>query len=80
MLVRILVDNPGLTFTRALDEEFVETTRKLLKHGKDTRVQQMLMETLEDFQNTKTYDDNLTPLVEMWKAEKEDAYKKHGVS
>ena len=80
MLVRILTDNPGETFTRNFDAEFAETCRKLLKHGKDGRVRQMLMETLDDFEHTKMYDENLKVLIEMWKAQKEEVYKKHGVS
>lgn len=80
MLVRILTDNPGETFTRNLgSDEFVETCRKLLKHGRDSRVRQMLMETLGDFEHTKMYDPNLQPLVQMWKAQKEDVIKKNGV-
>ncbi|KAI6777982.1 uncharacterized protein J7T54_008316 [Emericellopsis cladophorae] len=79
MLVRILVDNPGPSFTRNLGEpEFVETTRKLLKHVRDTRLRHMLMEMLDDFEHTKQYDENLQPLVQMWKAQKEDAFKKNG--
>lgn len=80
MLVRILTDNPGETFTRNLaDPEFVETCRKLLKHAKDSRVRQMLMETLDDYEHTKQYDPNLQPLVQMWKVQKEEAIKKNGV-
>lgn len=79
MLIRILTDNPGETFTRNLDAEFAETCRKLLKHGRDSRVDQMLMDTLDDFQHTRMYDPNLQPLVQMWKAQKELALKKHGV-
>jgi len=79
MLVRILTDNPGETFTRNLaDPEFVETCRKLLKHANDSRVRQMLMETLDDFEHTKMYDQNLQPLVQMWKAQKVEAIKKNG--
>ena len=80
MLVRILTDNPGETFTRNLaDPEFVETCRKLLKHANDSRVRQMLMETLDDFEHTKMYDQNLQPLVQMWKVQKEEVIKKNGV-
>ena len=80
MLVRILTDNPGETFTRALAEpDFIETTRKLLKHGRDPSVRQMLMETLNDFEHAKMYDKNLGPLIDMWKNTKVDAYKNTGV-
>ncbi|KAI1263365.1 hypothetical protein F5Y18DRAFT_394057 [Xylariaceae sp. FL1019] len=75
MLVRILSDNPGETFTRNIDQKFVETTQKLLRDGRDSRVRQMLMETLSSFETTKFYDDGLKPLIEMWKSEKEKAQK-----
>lgn len=79
MLVRILTDNPGETFTRNLDERFVDTIRALLKNVKDRSVWQLLMETLDDFEYTRMNDQNLAPLVLMWKKEKEAAIKKHGV-
>ncbi|KAG5921557.1 hypothetical protein E4U42_005796 [Claviceps africana] len=79
MLVRILSDNPGETFTRNLDEKFVDTIRALLKNVKDRSVWQILMETLDDFEATKVvHDQNLAPLVLMWKKEKETALNKHG--
>ncbi|KAG6014364.1 hypothetical protein E4U41_004848 [Claviceps citrina] len=77
MLVRILTDNPGETFTRNLDERFVDTVRALLKNVKDRSVWQLLMETLDDFQYTKS-DQNLAPLVLMWNKEKEAALRKYG--
>ncbi|KAG8409430.1 hypothetical protein J3459_017503 [Metarhizium acridum] len=78
MLVRILTDNPGETFTRNLDDKFVDTIRALLKNVKDPSVWQILMETLDDFEYTKMHDQNLAPLVLMWQKEKEAAMKKHG--
>ncbi|QPG93599.1 hypothetical protein C2857_001091 [Epichloe festucae Fl1] len=78
MLVRILTDNPGETFTRNLDERFVDTIRALLKNVKDRSVWQLLMETLDDFEYTRMDDQNLAPLVLMWKKEKEAAIRKHG--
>ncbi|KAK2612635.1 hypothetical protein QQS21_001407 [Conoideocrella luteorostrata] len=78
MLVRILTDNPGETFTRNLDDKFVDTVRALLKIVKDRSVWQLLMEMLDDFEYTKFDDQNLAPLVLMWKKEKEVAIKKHG--
>lgn len=80
MLIRILVDNPGMTFTRALDADFAEVMRKLIKHARDNRVRNMCMEMLDDFEHTKMYDENLQPLVLMWKAQKEEAIRKNGVS
>ncbi|KAI0487396.1 hypothetical protein F4859DRAFT_509965 [Xylaria cf. heliscus] len=75
MLVRILADNPGPTFTRNLDQEFAKTAKDLLKHTRNERVRQMLMETLNSFETTKFYDEGLAPLIEMWKKEKEKAQK-----
>ncbi len=75
MLVRILADNPGPTFTRNLDQEFAKTAKDLLKSTRNEKVRQMLMETLTSFETTKFYDEGLTPLIEMWKKEKEKAQK-----
>jgi hypothetical protein len=79
MILRILVDNPGKSFTRNIDEKFVETIRKLLKHGRDSRARQLLMEALDDFEHTKMDDENLKLLVELWKREKTEAFRKYGV-
>ncbi|RYP57220.1 hypothetical protein DL770_010716 [Monosporascus sp. CRB-9-2] len=76
MLIRILADNPGPTFTRNLGDKFVKTAKELLKSN-DPSVHQILMETLEAFENTKAYDDGLAPLITMWKQEKKDAQKRH---
>ncbi|KAG6096844.1 hypothetical protein E4U30_001200 [Claviceps sp. LM220 group G6] len=79
MLIRILVDNPGETFTRNLDDKFVDTVRALLKNVKDRSVWRILLETLDDFECTKVHDQNLAPLILMWKMEKEVALRKRGV-
>ena len=80
MLIRILSDNPGPTFTRNLDKKFVDTAKELLRSGRDPSVRQMLMETLDSFENTKGYDEGLGLIIAMWKKEKEKAYKAFGVS
>jgi hypothetical protein len=80
MLVRILSDNPGMTFTRNMDKKWVETAKELLRGGRDGSVRQILMEMLDSFEATKGYDEGLGPLIEMWKKEKEKAYKVYGVS
>ena len=80
MLMRILADNPGMTFTRNLDKKFIDTAKELLRTGRDPSVRQMMMETLDSFEATKEYDEGLKPLTEMWKKEKEKAYKAYGVS
>ncbi len=79
MLIRILSDNPGMTFTRNMDKKFVDTAKELLRTGRDPSVRQMLMETLDTFENTKGYDEGLGLIIEMWKKEKEKAYKVYGV-
>ncbi|ATY61561.1 VHS GAT domain-containing [Cordyceps militaris] len=70
MLLRILTENPGQTFTRNIDAKFVDTCKALLRGSKDLNVRQMLIETLDDFQQTKAYDDNLSALLQMWAKER----------
>jgi hypothetical protein len=69
MLMRILTDNPGPTFTRNFDATFVKTVKDLLREGQDLSVQQILRETLESFATGKTDNETLNPLLEMWKKE-----------
>ena len=71
MLIRILADNPGKTFTRNLDAKFVVTVKELLRDGRDMSVQQILRETLDTFEAQKPDDETLTPLREMWKKEQQ---------
>lgn len=73
MLVRILADNPGKSFTRNLDAKFVATVKELLRDGRDMSVQQILRETLDSFELQKADDETLAPLREMWKKEKQKA-------
>ena len=80
MLTRILADNPGPTFTRNLDKKYIDTAKELLRTGRDPSVRQILMETLDAFEQTKVHDEGVQPLVEMWKREKDRAYKAYGVS
>lgn len=75
MLMRILADNPGPTFTRNMDAKFVDTVKEVLRGARDPSVVQMLMESLNAFENTKSYDEGLAPLIEMWRKEKEKAHK-----
>lgn len=80
MLMRILTDNPGETFTRNFDQKFVETVKHLLKGSRDANVRQILMDMLDEFQHTRMDDENLVLLVQMWKRQKEKALEEHGVS
>ena len=75
MLVRILADNPGKTFTRNLDAKFVITVKELLRDGRDMSVQQILRETLDTFEMQKGNDDTLAPLRTMWLKEKQKLAK-----
>ena len=70
MLVRILADNPGKSFTKHLDIKFVTTVKELLRDGRDMSVQQILRETLDSFEMQKADNETLAPLREMWKKEK----------
>ncbi len=78
MLVRILADNPGKSFTKNLDAKFVATVKELLRDGRDMSVQQILRETLESFETQKSSDETLAPLIEMWKREKQRLEKMGG--
>ncbi|OJD34580.1 gat domain-containing protein [Diplodia corticola] len=69
MLIRILTDNPGPTFTRNIDTKFVSTIKDLLRNGRDSSVQQILRETLFALERDKAYDTNLNPLFHMWRKE-----------
>lgn len=75
MLMRILTDNPGPTFTRNIDQKFVDAMKEALRNHRDPSVLQLLMETLNAFENTKSYDEGLAPLIEMWRKEKERAQR-----
>lgn len=77
MLIRILADNPGKTFTRNLDGKFVEAVKELLRVGRDPSVKQILMETLNTFQREKKDDEGLVKLNEMWMKEQERLAKIH---
>lgn len=78
MLMRILADNPGATFTRNIDKQFAETVKELLRFGRDPSVKQILMETLDNFEREKKEDTNLSILMEMWKKEQEKMSKVYG--
>jgi hypothetical protein len=77
MLIRILADNPGKTFTRNIDSKFVQVVKELLRVGRDPSVKQILMETLDTFSREKSGDDGLVMLNEMWKKEHERMIKLH---
>ncbi|EMC92185.1 hypothetical protein BAUCODRAFT_151616 [Baudoinia panamericana UAMH 10762] len=70
MLIRILSDNPGRTFTRNFDKQFVSTVKELLRNGRDPNTQQMLRETLDNLEVSKAHDEGLQLLLQMWRKEK----------
>ena len=78
MLVRILADNPGKSFTKNIDQKFVGTVKELLRDGRDMSVQQILRETLDTFEEQKANDETLALLMEMWKKEKGKMEKRFG--
>lgn len=77
MLIRILAENPGKTFTKNFDTPFVKTIKELLREGQDLSVQQILRETLDALGKSGPNDDTLGPLMKMWTREKEKSNAKH---
>ena len=80
MLMRILVENPGLTFTRNMDKKFVEAVRDLLRGCQHAHVVHFLMETLQDFESKSAVDEGIGRLVEMWQKEKAKSKSLYAVS
>jgi hypothetical protein len=70
MLMRILADNPGPTFTRNFDAKFVTTIKELLRSGHDLHVQGYLRQYLETLEQQRSWDENLKLLLAMWAKEK----------
>jgi len=69
MLIRILADNPGPTFTRNVDDKFVSTVKQILRNSRDPSVQQITRETMTSLYRDRAYDTNLTNLFAMWSKE-----------
>ena len=63
MLMRILSDNPGPAFTKNIDKKFVETVKTLVRFGTDPSVQQILRETLDNFERDKKSDTDRKSVV-----------------
>ncbi|EME48096.1 hypothetical protein DOTSEDRAFT_51339 [Dothistroma septosporum NZE10] len=70
MLVRILCDNPGPTFTRNFDKGFVGVVKDMLRNCRDPGTQQLLRETLDSLEAEKGSDEGLALLFQMWRKEK----------
>ncbi|CAK7263708.1 hypothetical protein SEPCBS57363_000707 [Sporothrix epigloea] len=70
MLMRILVENPGPTFTRNMDKKFVDTVRDVLRGCQQAHVVHFLSEALQDFERKGATDEGMGRLLEMWQKEK----------
>jgi len=70
MLVRILSDNPGPTFTKCFDQSFVKNVKELLRGCKDHGTQQILREALDSIEVNKSHDEGAQGLIAMWRKEK----------
>lgn len=70
MLVRILSDNPGPTFTKCFDQSFVKNVKELLRGCKDHGTQQILREALDSIEVNKSHDEGTQGLIAMWRKEK----------
>ena len=70
MLIRILSDNPGPSFTRNFDKAFVSTVKELLRNCKDGSTQQILRETLDTLEANKQLQEGMEGLIQMWRKEK----------
>jgi len=70
MLMRILVDNPGHTFTRNFDAKFVTVIKELLRTGRDFHVQNYLRQYLGHLDQQRPWDEDLKLLLQMWAKEK----------
>jgi hypothetical protein len=70
MLMRILADNPGHSFTRNFDAKFCTTIKELLRNGRDWHVQQYLRQYLAQLEATRHWDDDLQLLLQTWAKEK----------
>ena len=70
MLVRILSDNPGPSFSRNFDRAFVATIKESLRNCRDASTQQILRETLDTMEANKQFQEGMGSLIQMWRKEK----------
>lgn len=70
MLIKILADNPGPSFTKNMNEKFVEAVKSVLRQSRDPSVQQIMRETLQSFDTANKKDTNLQSLLGMWHKER----------
>ncbi|CAG8032088.1 unnamed protein product [Penicillium olsonii] len=77
MLMRILADNPGPTFSRNFDAKFVTTIKTLLRTGRDLHVQGYIRQYLDALEQQHSWDENLKLLLAMWAKEKTKTSRGH---
>nr|POE86474.1 hypothetical protein CFP56_46658 [Quercus suber] len=70
MLIRILSDNPGPSFTKNFDVAFVKTVKQLLRSSNNPNTQQILRETLDSMEFSKADDPGVQGLLQLWRKEK----------
>jgi hypothetical protein len=70
MLIRILAQNPGESFTRNIDQKFTDNFHYLLRHQRDPSVQQIAHETLAGLKRDGASLDGVDRLLEMYSKEK----------
>lgn len=70
MIMRILGENPGHSFTRHLDSKFAVIIKDLLRSGQDWHVQQYLRQYLDTLEANQHNDQDFQPLLQMWAKEK----------
>ncbi|KAF2860171.1 hypothetical protein K470DRAFT_264649 [Piedraia hortae CBS 480.64] len=70
MLIRILGDNPGPTFTRCFDKTFVSTVKELWRSSSNSGTGQILRETLDHIESSRAWDPGPQMLIQMWQREK----------
>ncbi|KAJ5490967.1 hypothetical protein N7539_002534 [Penicillium diatomitis] len=66
MLMRILGDNPGHSFTINFDEKFCNVIKDQLRNGRDWYVRHYLCEYLAHLEATRYQDDDLQMLLQVW--------------
>ncbi|CAI7634794.1 unnamed protein product [Penicillium pancosmium] len=77
MLMRILTDNPGHSFTKNFDSKFVTVIKELLRSGCDWHVQHYLRQFLHGLETSKAMDEDLQPLLAMWAKEKAKSQRQY---
>ncbi|KAI2790917.1 hypothetical protein POX_c03768 [Penicillium oxalicum] len=73
MLMRILGDNPGHSFTRHFDAKFCSAIKDVLRSGRDLHVRHYLCEYLAYLEATRYQDDDLQLLLQVWAKKKAKA-------